>query len=176
MFRQVIPIRFIFWLIGVILTVLLFVWSATTIYQKGFAEAEALGKVAMQVYKAEQQKIMAEQLEKQLKINEQLREEVRVVQMEKEDAIKAIIEQRDALVASLQQRPSRASRVEPSIKIETPIRESVVSFGTASTGKELYREDGEFLAGEAASADVLREALLSCRSEYEAAVRKVNTE
>lgn len=48
--------------------------------------------------------------------------------------------------------------------------------GTAAgaTGAELYREDGRFLAGEAARADQLRAALRACYADYRAARAAVN--
>ena len=57
----------------------------------------------------------------------------------------AIIVSRDALIRSLQQRPKResAKNTNPISSISCP----------SSTGAELYKEDGEFLAGEAARAE-----------------------
>ena len=40
------------------------------------------------------------------------------------------------------------------------------------TGAELYRPDGEFLAGEAARADRLRLALAACQRAYESLIRR----
>ena len=40
------------------------------------------------------------------------------------------------------------------------------------TGAQLYRPDGEFLAGEAARADRLRLALASCQRAYESLIRR----
>jgi hypothetical protein len=39
------------------------------------------------------------------------------------------------------------------------------------TGKELYRPDGEFLAGEAARADETRVLLKQCREQYETVIK-----
>jgi hypothetical protein len=42
------------------------------------------------------------------------------------------------------------------------------------TGRELYRDDGEFLRREAQRADTLRLALKQCYAQYDAAVKAVN--
>lgn len=42
------------------------------------------------------------------------------------------------------------------------------------TGKGLYRQDGQFLAGESADAARLQAALRSCRADYERAAQAVN--
>ena len=57
----------------------------------------------------------------------------------------AIIASRDALIRSLQQRPKRESA--KSTSSVSPLS------CPSSTGAELYKEDGEFLAGEAARAE-----------------------
>ena len=57
----------------------------------------------------------------------------------------AIIDSRDALIRSLQQRPKRESA--KSTSTISPLS------CPSSTGAELYKEDGEFLAGEAARAE-----------------------
>ena len=57
----------------------------------------------------------------------------------------AIIDSRDALIRSLQQRPKRESA--KSTNTISPLS------CPSSTGAELYKEDGEFLAGEAARAE-----------------------
>ena len=57
----------------------------------------------------------------------------------------AIIDSRDALIRSLQQRPKRESA--KSTSAVSPLS------CPSSTGAELYKEDGEFLAGEAARAE-----------------------
>ena len=57
----------------------------------------------------------------------------------------AIIDSRDALIRSLQQRPKRESA--KSTSTISPLS------CHSSTGAELYKEDGEFLAGEAARAE-----------------------
>lgn len=86
------------------------------------------------------------------------------IQKDKEDAIRTLNKRHASIVAGLQQRPQRpASAPEPS-KESNP---APISTGTGSTGEQLYRQDAEFLIGEAAKADILRQALISCRKQLE---------
>ena len=75
---------------------------------------------------------------------------------DKENEIKAINSKHDAIVSSLRNRPER-----------TTIKEvnncSAVCARTGSTGEQLFREDAEFLIGEATKAMILRESLTACR-------------
>ena len=47
--------------------------------------------------------------------------------------------------------------------------------GPLCGGAGLYREDADFLVGEAARADGLRAAYLQCEAQYDAATKAVNT-
>jgi hypothetical protein len=104
-------------------------------------------------YRNAQQVLVIQQEEKHLaSLAEQLKD--------KEDAIKTINKRHAGIVNGLRQ---RAERPVPSISQETPV--APVSSGARSTGESLYREDAEFLIGEAAKADILREALTVCRKQ-----------
>lgn len=81
-------------------------------------------------------------------------------QKEKENAIKDLNKRHASIVSGLQQRTQR-----PTDK-ETP-SPSPVCTGTGSTGDRLYREDAEFLIGEAARAEVIKQALRACRQQLE---------
>lgn len=104
-------------------------------------------------YRQEQQAlVLAQEKEHKAKLTKQLKD--------KEDAIKSINKRHAAIVSGLRQRTERP--------LVIPIKEvssSTVCTGTGSTGKQLYREDAEFLIGEAAKADILREALKTCRAQ-----------
>lgn len=65
---------------------------------------------------------------------------------EKQDAVQAVDAKYTDLVRSLQQRPTRAD-------LTSSVATAVASARKACTGAQLFREDGEFLAGEAARAD-----------------------
>jgi hypothetical protein len=82
-------------------------------------------------------------------------------QKEKENAIKDLNKRHAAVVSSLQQRTQR-----PTSKDQTSA--PTVCTGTGSTGDRLYREDAEFLIGEAARAEVIKQALRACRQQLEA--------
>lgn len=82
-------------------------------------------------------------------------------QKEKENAIKDLNKRHAAVVSSLQQRTQR-----PTSKDQTST--PTVCTGTGSTGDRLYREDAEFLIGEAARAEVIKQALRACRQQLEA--------
>ena len=93
----------------------------------------------------------------------QHQEELIKAQKEKENAIKTLNKRHAAIVSGLQQRPSRPPEP-PSPSQASP---SPVCTGTGSTGDRLYREDAEFLIGEAAKADILRQALKACRAQLQ---------
>ena len=82
------------------------------------------------------------------------------LRQEKDREIREINAKSIALANSLRDRPNRT---EGSGVSETP--------GTGQsgcTGKELYKQDGEFLIGIAREADELRIALKQCYAQYEA--------
>ena len=105
-------------------------------------------------YRQQQQALVLEQEQQhKAKLTEQLKD--------KEDAIKGINKRHAAIVSGLRQRTERPLTV-PSVK---EVSSAPVCTGTGSTGEQLYRQDAEFLIGEAAKADILREALKTCRSQ-----------
>ena len=79
-----------------------------------------------------------------------------LTQLDKENEIKAINSKHDAIVSSLRNRPERAT-----IKENNDC--SAVCSGAGSTGEQLFREDAEFLIGEASKAMILKESLTACR-------------
>ena len=81
-------------------------------------------------------------------------------QKEKENAIKDLNKRHAAIVSSLQQRPQRPASQEAS-------NPSPVCTGKGSSGDRLYREDAEFLIGEASRAEVIKQALRACRQQLE---------
>ena len=104
----------------------------------------------------------AAQKEALIVAQKQHQEELLKTQKEKENAIKALNKRHAAIVSGLQQRPSR-----PPEPAATEVSTAPVCSGTGSTGDRLYREDAEFLIGEAAKADILRQALKACRAQLE---------
>lgn len=78
------------------------------------------------------------------------------------DTYESIISQRDRVIASLQKRASR-----PPEKPASTVDPAPAEPATSCTGASLYREDGEFLAGEAARADRILTELAACQAQYE---------
>lgn len=105
-------------------------------------------------YRQEQQAlVLAQEEEHKAKLTKQLKD--------KEDAIKSINKRHAAIVSGLRQRTERPI----TITTVKEVSSASVCTGTGSTGEQLYRQDAEFLIGEAAKADILREALKTCRSQ-----------
>lgn len=105
-------------------------------------------------YRQHQQALMLQQEEQhKAKLTEQLKD--------KEDAIKGINKRHAAIVSGLRQRTERPI----TLTFSTETSGSSVCTGAGSTGEQLYRQDAEFLIGEAAKADILREALKTCRAQ-----------
>lgn len=73
-----------------------------------------------------------------------LQEQADKASKDKQDAIQAADAKYSALLDSLRKRQSRPSQARPSATTEV---------ASSCTGAQLYREDAEFLAGEAARAD-----------------------
>lgn len=103
-------------------------------------------------YRNEQQVLIIQQETQHLsKLAEQTKD--------KEDAIKTINKRHASIVNGLRQRAERPV----AILVSKEASPAPISSGTRSTGESLYREDAEFLIGEASKADILREALKNCR-------------
>jgi len=89
------------------------------------------------------------------------------IEKDKSDEIDRISADRDALLVQLRSRPSRST---------APATAEVATNGPAiggSTGAELFREDAQFLVGEAARADEVRVSLKACYAQYSEALLMV---
>ena len=132
------------------------VWLLSVVLTGWFSYRSGVDKEATKFlkYRQSQQALVLEQQEEhKAKLTEQLKD--------KEDAIKSINQRHAAIVSGLRQRTERPSTI-PAVKEASS---SPVCTGTGSTGEQLYRQDAEFLIGEAAKADILRQALKTCRSQ-----------
>jgi len=90
------------------------------------------------------------------------------LRQEKDLEIRNLNARSTALANSLRDRPSRTSNsVSP-----MPSTTNAGSTPTGCTGAGLSKEDGEFLAGEAARADQLRTLLKQCQAQYQSLVPK----
>lgn len=139
-------------------------------YQSGYAVAEAIGEKNLNDYREAQRKLIEAAAAKQRQIEDDLQTKLLQSLKEKEDAIKAINDTHERLVRGLRERASR--RDTAPVTIENPTITTFECTRAPGTGEGLSREDGEFLVGEAASADILREALKQCRAAYERLLEK----
>ena len=96
------------------------------------------------------------QLQQQELKYQELQKKFVLTQLQKENEIKAINAKHNAVISSLRNRPERTATQESS---NCP----PVCSRTGSTGEQLFREDAEFLIGEAAKAEVIKQSLISCR-------------
>jgi len=85
------------------------------------------------------------------------------LRQEKDREIRNLNARATALTNSLRDRPSRAATVTGPV----PDTANAGCAPTSCTGAGLSKEDGEFLAGEAARADQLRALLKQCHAQYE---------
>ena len=135
------------WLISIALALGGVTWWRHSLIDEGYAKCNA---EKMQSIQIAQEK--ANVLSKQLQAN------AYNAAKEKQKAIADINARNERLVDSLRQ---RATRPDPSMPAAS--RPSVAG----ATGAELYREDAEFLAREAARADKLRASVIECQSRFE---------
>ena len=104
----------------------------------------------------------AKAMEESVEAQQQLQMGADKLRQEKDREIREIAARNTALANSLRDRQTRPATAAGSVS-------STASAGpSACTGKELYREDGEFLVGVAREADELRVALKQCYTQYEA--------
>jgi hypothetical protein len=87
---------------------------------------------------------------------------------EKDNEIRNLNARATALTNSLRDRPSRTTTVASTVPSSTGLSCPTLT----CTGAELSREDGEFLAGEAARADEARTLLKQCYDQYNAVRQK----
>ena len=90
---------------------------------------------------------------------------------EHQNEVRRLVSGHAALVDSLRQRADRPADSPASV----PQGASAgVKPATGCAGSQLYRQDGEFLAGEAARADQLRLALRACIADHSEIERQLN--
>lgn len=84
-------------------------------------------------------------------------------QRDKDETIRALNGRHRAIVERLRERPARPAAG------GMPVAAGTTESAAGCTGAGLHREDGEFLAGEAARADQLRAELSACYRQYDEA-------
>lgn len=135
----------------------------------GYYKGNSAGKSEVQQQwdkeKAEQYAEYAKGQEEARKREQELQANADKLRREKDAQIKEVNARATALANSLRNRQTRPA--------ETSTVPSAAGVGqSACTGKELYREDGEFLVRIAREADELRAALDQCYKQYNAARQK----
>jgi osmotically-inducible protein OsmY len=134
-------------------------------YYKGNAAGQAEIQQKWDAEKAKQYAEYAKAQEEARKREQQLQNTADTLRRQKDAEIRDINARATALSNSLRDRSPRPA--------ETSTVSGTTSTGSAScSGKELHREDGEFLVGIAAEADRLKTALDQCTKQYNAARQK----
>ena len=130
-------------------------------YYQGNQAGKAVIQQAWDKEKAEQYAAYAKGQEEARQREQALQANADKLRKEKDVEIKNVTARATALANSLRERPSRPA--------EGSAVSSTAGVGSGGcTGKELYREDGEFLVRIAKEADELRAALKQCYNQYEA--------
>ena len=136
-------------------------------YYKGNSAGKAEVQQAWDKEKAEQYAQYAKAMEEAVEKQQQLQMGADKLRQEKDREIRDITARNTALANSLRDRQSRPATPTSSVSGAASAGQS------ACTGKQLYREDGEFLVGVAREADELRAALKQCYAQYDAARQTV---
>ena len=135
-------------------------------YYKGNSAGKAEVEQAWDKEKAEQYAQYAKAMEESVDKQQQLQMGADKLRQEKDREIRDITARNTALANSLRDRQSRSTANSSAVSSATSVGSS------ACTGKELYREDSEFLVGIAREADELRIALNQCYKQYNAIRQK----
>lgn len=147
-----------YWRIGIALLVAIF--AGITGYGKGYENGKETVQKAWDTEKAELQAKYTEALKESIEKQQKLQMGADRLREEKNRETRDLVARNTALANSLRDRQSRPA--------QTSAVSSAPSVGQNScTGKELYREDGEFLVGIAREADELRAALKQCYTQYD---------
>ena len=148
-----------YWRVGIAFAVV--VLAGISGYTKGYQNGKGAVQKDWDREKAELQAKYAEALKESIDKQQQLQMDADKLRQEKDREIRDIAARNTALVNSLRDRQSRSTANSSTVP-NTP------STGqSACTGKQLYREDGEFLVRVAREADELRAALKQCYAQYE---------
>ncbi len=142
-------------LILAIVLISLFAWHKVLVHE---AATEAVAEFELNISK-ENFKLKERSLNAQIELQQSFDN----IQKDKNAKIKNLNARVASLTRSLQERTSRpeSSGVPDNSRIEES--------KPGATGAGLYREDSQFLLGEAARAEVIKEELLGCYKSYDAA-------
>jgi hypothetical protein len=136
-------------------------------YYQGSQDGKAEVQQAWDKEKAAQYAQYAKAMEESVEKQQQLQMGADRLRQEEDREIRDVTARNTALANSLRDRQSRPATPAGAVP-------SAAGVGPgACTGKELYREDGEFLVRVAREADELRAALKQCYAQYDAARQTV---
>ncbi len=138
--------------------------ALVAVFGYGYWEGDAAGQAKVQQQwdreKAELHAQYAKEVEKAREKEQNWQQAADNIRQEKDRELKKVADTNRILLNSLRDRPSRTTQ-------GSTVPGSTSSGQSGCTGKELYREDGEFLVGLAREADELRSALRQCYKQYE---------
>jgi hypothetical protein len=113
----------------------------------------------IQLREAQLQKAVADAEHKARQIEKNLQEKADKLRLSKDSEIRRLNRNLADALSSLQNRPQRGSGITPNPSLGLSAQ--------GCSGAELFREDSEFLAREAARADIIREYYKQCSKQYE---------
>lgn len=145
-----------YWRIGIALLVVIF--AGITGYGKGYENGKETIQKAWDTEKAELQAKYTEALKESIEKQQKLQMGADRLREEKNRETRDLVARNTALANSLRDRESRPT---------SPVPSATSVGSSACTGAQLYRQDGEFLAGLAREADELRIALKQCYTQYD---------
>ena len=134
-------------------------------YYQGNTAGRAVIQQAWDKEKAEQYAEYAKGQEAARAREQEMQQAADKLRREKDAQIRDINARATALTNSLRDRQTRPTET-------SAVSGATSARPTACSGKELYREDGEFLVRIAREADELRAALKQCYTQYNAARQK----
>ena len=136
-------------------------------YYQGSQDGKAEVQQAWDKEKAAQYAQYAKAMEESVEVQQNLQMGADRMRQEKDREIRDITARNTALANSLRDRQSRPATPAGAVPSAAGVGPS------ACTGKELYREDSEFLVRLGREGDELRIALKQCYAQYEAARQAV---
>jgi hypothetical protein len=138
------------YIVAYVISCSLFCWLA---YDYGATK----GNLKVAIVKKEITENYNTQLKDQIAKSQTLQKELTLIKLDKENEIYNLNKRHSAAIDSLRNRPERTTTVFKDRDTPTECPRA------GSTGEQLFREDAEFLIGEATKAMILRESLTACR-------------
>jgi hypothetical protein len=154
-------------MVGSSLLVVALIYNAG--YSRGHNLAELTHKEVLAKLAQKHAEETADALHKQAMVAKALAEKSQGILKEKNRELNHVVRSRDALALQLRERRSREDQARSATD---SAGSNAGQPGGVCTGRELSREDAEFLVGEAAKADALRGALKAQREIHELIIKE----